>query len=180
MKGISEATEFLFEVLRHTPAFVWAILVALLTIGGLQLREQTLSRARVLVTTVSLAVLALAGLLAAFRFHWVAWLAWLAGGIAVFAFAAGVQWPRRVRHLVERDAFVVGGSAVPLLAMLSMFIVFYAANVALALHPDSKQDSRLALAAGIAYSILPGLLLARAHMIFASARTSAGRSVVAG
>jgi uncharacterized membrane protein len=173
MNNISAATAFFSEVLRHTPTFVWAILGALIAIGGLQLREQTLSRTRVLVMTIGLASLSLFGLLAAFRSHWLAWLAWLAGGIAVYFVAAGRQWPRRVRHLAERNAFLVSGSAIPLVTMLSMFVVFYALNVSLTLHPDWKLDRRLALAAGIAYSILPGLLLARARRILASAHASA-------
>jgi len=173
MNNISAATIFLSEAIRPTPSFVWAILASLLVIGGLQLREQMLSRTRVLVTTMSLASLSLAGLLAAFRFHWLAWLAWLAGALAVYFIAAGMQWPRRVRHLAERNAFLVGGSAIPLLAMLSMFVVFYALNVSLSLHPNWTLDSRLALAAGVAYSILPGLLLARACRILASARSAA-------
>jgi hypothetical protein len=178
MNTISAATVFLSEVLRHTPTFVWAILAALTVIGGLQLREQVLSRTRVLVTTLSLASLSLIGLMAAFRFHWLAWLAWITGGLSVYFVAAGRQWPSRVRHLAERNAFLVSGSAVPLLAILSMFVVFYALNVSLTLHPDWKLDSRLALAAGVAYSILPGLVLARARRILASARTSTGRNVV--
>ena len=173
MNTISAATSFLSEVLRHTPTFVWAIFAALIVIGGMQLREQMLSRTRVFVTTTALSGLSLVGLLSAFRFHWLAWLAWIAGGLAVYFAVAGTRWPRRVRHLAQRNAFLVSGSAVPLVAMLSMFVVFYTLNVALALHPEWKLDGRLAFIAGVAYSVLPGLLLARARGILASARTPA-------
>lgn len=173
MNNLPATMAFLSAVLGQTPTFVWGILAALLVIGSLQLREQMLSPARVLVTTTGLASLSLAGLLAAFRFHWLAWLAWFAGGLTVYFVAAGRKWPGGVRHLAGRNAVLVSGSAVPLLAMLCMFAVFYALNVALALHPELKQDGGVALAAGIAYSILPGLLSARARRILAVARTEA-------
>ena len=169
MNSIASSAAFLIEVIRRTPPMVWAILAALLVIGGLQLREQTLSRARVLASTLILSSLSVAGLLAAFRADWIAWLAWVIGAIAVYAMVALTMWPRRVRYLAERKAFVVGGSAVSLAAMLGMFVVFYVLNVALALHPEWKTDGRLALAGGVAYGVLPGLLIARARSVLASA-----------
>ncbi len=170
-EGASTAA-FLLEVIRRTPAGVWVILAALLVIGAVQLREQTLGRRRVLLSAALLASLSIAGLLAAFRLHGLAWLAWVAGGVAVYAIVARTPWPRRVRYVAGHDAFVVGGSVVPLAAMFGMFAVFYVLNVALALHPEWKLDGRLALAAGAAYGVLPGLLLARARRILASARAA--------
>jgi len=64
------------EVLKHTPAYVWAILAALIGFGTFQLRDQLIGRARVLLLPVALAGYSLWGAASAFGVQWHVFVAW--------------------------------------------------------------------------------------------------------
>ena len=42
------------EIVRHTPAYVWAILAALVTLGAIQLRDQRIPHIRLAITPIAL------------------------------------------------------------------------------------------------------------------------------
>ena len=104
------------EVLKHTPAYVWAILAALIIFGSLQMRDQMVGRARVLLLPVGLGAYSLWGAASAFGVQWDVFAAWAVGMGAMLWAARSVGWPRKVEFLPERNAFAVGGSFLPLAA----------------------------------------------------------------
>jgi hypothetical protein len=134
------------EVIKHTPAYVWVILAALVALGSLQLRDQVLPRARVLALPIGL-------------------------GAMLYA-ARWVQWPRKVEFLPERNAFAVGGSVVPLLAMLAVFAVRYVSTVVLILNPQWRNLASVAIVGGLGYGLLSGVFAMRARTILARGASS--------
>jgi len=157
------------EVLKHTPAYVWAILAALIAFGAFQMRDQLIGRARVLLLPVALGGYSLWGAASAFGAQWHVFVAWALGtGFMLWA-ARWVQWPRNVEFLPERNVFAVSGSVVPLVAMLGVFAVRYVATVTLILNPQWRGLAAVSIIGGLGYGLLSGIFAMRARTILASA-----------
>ncbi len=153
-------------ILSHTPAYVWAILAALVVAGSLQLRAQRMSRRRLLVAPVAMGALSLWSVAAAFGAQPSVVAAWLLGiGAAALANRA-LRWPRAVAG--DGDAFVVAGSPWPLALMLAIFALRYAVAVSLVFHPEWRADLAFAAPLALAYGALSGMFAARAVRILTS------------
>ena len=69
----------LVEVVKHTPAYVWMVLGALIGFGSLQMRDQMIGRARVLLLPVGLAAYSLWSAASTFGAHLEVLAAWTVG-----------------------------------------------------------------------------------------------------
>lgn len=156
------------EVLKHTPAYVWAILAALVVFGSLQMRDRVMGRMRVLLVPVALGGYSLWGAASTFGARWDVLAAWAIGIGAMVWAARWIPWPARVEFLPERNAFAVGGSVVPLLAMLAIFAVRYVVTVTLILHPQWRSLAAVGIVGGLGYGLLSGVFALRARNILAS------------
>ena len=165
------------EVVKHTPGYVWAILAALGVLGGLQMREQIVSRARVLLLPVALGIYSLWSALATFGAQVQVLVAWAVGMGVMLGLARWVAWPRKVDFLLERNAFAVGGSVLPLIAMLSVFAARYVTTVSLILNPQWRSLAAVAIVGGLGFGLLSGIFAMRARTILA--RGGAGLRLIA-
>lgn len=148
----------LIQILSHTPPYVWAILAFLVWRGVAELREREIAVARMFVLPLVMLVLSLHDIARKFgpdatalvawsgAFAAAAWLAWRFGRARVVPGAA----PGRVR---------VAGSALPLVLMLSIFVVKYVTSVLLAVRPELAGQ----LMAGVcaAFGVFNGYLMGR-------------------
>jgi hypothetical protein len=157
------------EVLRHTPAYVWGILATLVVFGSLQMRDRSMGRTRVLLLPIAFGAYSLWGATSTFGLRAEVIAAWAVGIGAMVWAAQWVKWPRRVEFQPERDAFAVGGSVVPLLAMLSVFAIRYVATVSLIMHPQWRSVAAVDIVGGLGYGLLSGVFAMRARTILASA-----------
>jgi hypothetical protein len=150
------------EILRHTPGWVWALLAALLALGLSQLRTRRVPRRRLFVLPAVLLTLGLSATATSFRPAAPALAAW------ALALAAGVVLGRRLpppagaRWDADGRALHLPGSAWPLVVILAVFVLRYAAGVALALQPAWRAAPAVALPLAAAYGAIAGLLLGRA------------------
>ena len=86
------------QVIRHTPPYVWAILLALVALGALQWRDHTVSRTRLALAPIGLGAFSLWGVTMAFGAHPTVLAAWLAGGmVALGAHPDRMGALRRIR-----------------------------------------------------------------------------------
>ena len=92
----------LIQIVLHTPAWVWALLTALVAIGLAQTRDREMSATRVTVLPLVLVALSLVGVLTAFRHFPIAIGGWAGGlGLALTSAAtwsppaARAGWPAR-------------------------------------------------------------------------------------
>jgi hypothetical protein len=157
------------EVLKHTPGYVWAILTALVIVGALQMKDQIVSRMRVLVLPVVLGIYSLWGALATFGMQLQVLVAWAVGVGAMLSLARFARWPAEAEFLPERNAFAIGGSVLPLVAMLGVFAARYVATVTLILHPQWRGLAAVAIVGGLGYGLLAGIFAMRARTILAHA-----------
>ncbi len=167
-------TAFILTIVSHTPAWVWAVFAALVLLGLRQTRTQDMPAARVLVVPAILVPLSLLGTVRGFAHvnELVCAADWAAGAALGFFSNRVLDLPRQVSANAD-GTFRVGGSIVPLLLFVGIFMIRYVVNVALAVQPSLSGDVGAACIAGAAYGLTSGMLAARARKIWSTRRTGA-------
>lgn len=151
----------IIDIVRHTPAWVWLLLAALLALGVWQMQTRQVKRARLWVLPLVLGGLGLSATAMSFRPATPALAAWalaLALGVTLgrrLPPPAGARWDTAGRTLL------LPGSIGPLLLIVTIFMLRYTSSVALALHPAWREAPGVALPLAAVYGAIGGLLLGR-------------------
>jgi hypothetical protein len=165
------------QVVRHTPEWVWGLLLLLIVLGASQLRDHRLTRLRVALLPIGLGAYSAWGTVSLFGLHAGVLLAWAAAvGLAAW-FSRTLAWAQGVRHDAASDRFDVPGSVWPLVLMLTVFGARYSVIVTLAFHRDWAAGAAFAAGVSAAYGVLTGLLAGRALYILGSAQRRPTRSI---
>lgn len=161
----------LLALFSHTPTWVWAVLATLVLFGLRQTRTQDLPAARVLIVPAVLGVASLVGALQGFAGagELLTGACWAVGAAIGFLSNRPLDLPRRVSANAD-GSFRIGGSIVPLLIFVGVFLVRYVVNVALAIQPSLGANPEAAAAAALAYGFTAGLLAARSRKIWSTRR----------
>jgi hypothetical protein len=161
--------EFISQVVKGTPVWVWAILVALVVLGVKQLRPRVVTRYSVLIAPV---VFLLVGLMAAGRGP-TGFSAWAATLLATAAFTFFVWQPTAgARYDASADRLHLPGSAIPMLLMLAIFVLNYVINVTLAINPALRSELPWQVGPAIILGALSGVFIGRAATLFRMNRLS--------
>jgi hypothetical protein len=159
--------QFLLEIIRHTPPWVFGILVVLIVLGVQQLRDRHVSRGRLLILPLAMAALSLTGLIQGFGWNPVAFVSWAAGiAVAVAINEFVLRAPGGVRTAATGGPYLVKGSWTPMILMLAIFITRYVFAVMLALHPERRADIAFIAASAGSLGVLSGIFTARAARIW--------------
>jgi hypothetical protein len=153
---------FFIAIVQHTPGWVWGLLAALVALGLLQTRAREMSLTRMTVLPLVLTALSLAGVLGAFRHMPIALVAWAIGGAAALGLARKAVSVRGASWSASRGLLHVPGSWLPLVLIVSLFLLKYGAGVSLSLAPALASDPTFASLCSLAYGTFSGLFLARA------------------
>jgi hypothetical protein len=148
-------------MLQHTPAWVWGLFVALAALGLAQARPREMSLPRVTILPLAMLALSLSGVFQSFGHFPVALGGWAAGVGAALAFARGRIDARGAEWRAARGTLFVPGSWLPLVLIVGLFALKYAAGVTLALEPARAADPLFAGVCSLAYGSFSGLFLAR-------------------
>lgn len=163
------------EILRHTPVWAWGILAGLVGLGLMQMRDQAVSRTRLLITPLSLGLYSLYSTAHSFGTRPEVLVAWLAGLGLVVAAQAMARRPGEM-HLDGQGNIVVHGSVRPLLGMVSVFGLRYVTAIIAAVSPAVATGEGFVVLMALAYGALSGLFAGRALRMLrkAGAPTAAG------
>lgn len=152
----------LFNILRHTPSWVWLVLALLLWRGFALTRPQRISSTRTALLPALFAALSLGGVVSAFGLQAGALLCWL-GGLTLSAYETQRHGPPPgAEYRPEEQGYHLPGSWAPLLLIVLIFAVKYGVAVALALHPQLHAIRLFALLVGAALGALSGVFIGRA------------------
>ena len=161
--------EFISQVLKGTPAWVWAIFVALVVLGVNQLRARVVARYTVLIAPV---VFLLVGLMASGRGP-IGFSAWALTLLASAAFTYFVWQPTAgARYDASTDRLNLPGSLIPMLLMLAIFLLNYVINVALAINPALRSELSWQVGPAVMFGALSGVYIGRALTLFCMNRRS--------
>lgn len=165
----------LLTILQHTPAWVWALLAALVALGLSQLRQRRVAPLRLLILPAVLLGLGLWSMAGVFLHLPLVALAWLMALAAGATLGWKLPRPAAARWLAEEQRLLLPGSVLPLLVILAIFSLRYASGVAMALHPEWRSAADVQLPLALAFGAISGLLLGRSLQLHALARRADNR-----
>jgi hypothetical protein len=152
----------LLQIILHTPKWVFAAFVLLLWLGCKQLMSGSVSLAKVTVMPIAMTGLSLAGVISAFGDSPGALLGWAVAAAALILVVLQQALPASTCYDRSAREFQVAGSAVPLVLMMGIFFTKYVVGVALAMHPELRQQASFAVAIPMLYGAFSGIFAARA------------------
>lgn len=151
----------LFEIVRHTPLWVWLLLAALLALGLSQRRGRFVQPARLLILPLVLLGLGLSSMAAAFSALPLVGVAWVAALLMSLTLALRLKPPAGTHWDAAAGRLFLAGSWMPLFIILVIFTLRYTTAVSLALHPAWRTDLAVQLPLALAFGSLSGLFLGR-------------------
>ena len=173
----TQQPQMLLPILQATPAWVWALLAALLWLGLQQMLPRQVSLRRSLLAPLALTLFSAWGLASAFAASAAAPAlgVWLLAMLLATALLLALrrQPPAGAQYDAQQLRFRLPGSPVPLLLILGIFLTKYLVGVELALQPALAQDGSLALQIAALYGLFNAALLARAARLWRLAQTTA-------
>ena len=162
-------SEFAIQILKGTPIWVWAILAALIYLGGRQLKPRVVKRFSVLIAPVAFLFV---GLMAAGRGP-VGFATWALSLLTLAAVTFFIWRPTAgARYEANGDRLHMRGSAVPMMIMLAIFLLNYVINVVLAINPALRAELAWQVVPALILGALSGLFIGRAASLFHMNRVS--------
>lgn len=152
----------LTQILLRTPAWVYVLFVALVSLGFLQTRTRTVGGARLAVLPVALGAFSVYGVYATFGPQPAGLAGWGTGMVLAFMLNGVLKQPRGVRYDPADRVFLMPGSWMPLALMMTMFFTRYAVTVAIATDPALAAAPAFVATACLFYGLLSGTFFARA------------------
>ena len=165
---MTSSTPFV-TVLVHTPAWVWALLAALLVLGLAQTRPRRVSALRATLLPAAMLAWSLWGTLSSFGAG-LALLAWMTAMLGAALASASLGAPAGVRWRAAEHGFDLPGSWVPMGLILAIFCIRFAVGANLAQHPGLRNEGSFAIGAGLALGALSGIFTGRALALLRVAR----------
>jgi hypothetical protein len=152
----------IIEILRHTPAWVWLLLAALLALGASQTRTREVTRGRLLALPLTMLALGIWSLSTLATGQPLALGAWAAAFVAALAAARQLRQPAGAHWSAATARLRLPGSWVPMGIIVAIFALKYGVGVAMGMAPELRLNTPLAMSVAGAYGALSGLLLGRA------------------
>jgi len=165
---------FVYEVLIHTPIWVWVLLAFIVSRGVASLRPRIVAPSRALIVPAVFLLWGLSGLIGSRGLGLD--LALFAGAFVLGFFFGGALslLTPTPRYLPETGAMAMPGSPVPLAMILVAFFAKYAGNVALAVGTDAAAHAGIATVMTLVGGGFAGLFWGRTLTLFRRALGLAG------
>lgn len=152
----------LMQIILHTPKWVFAVFALLIWLGAKQMLTNSVGLNRVTLMPVVMGALSLYGVISAFGDSVGALLGWAVAVAAMLALLLQRPLPATTRYDAAARRFHLAGSPVPLMLMMGIFLTKYVVAVALAMHPELKQQAAFSVLLPMLYGGFTGVFAARA------------------
>lgn len=159
----------LSHIVTHTPVYVWAILAFLVARGMIASRDRHVAVRKMWIIPLAMLALSLQDIAAKFGTSALPLAAWAAGAAATTLLVLRFG-PVRVAPATRPGTVRVAGSWAPLALMMAVFLTKYAASVAVAILPHTRQDAAFIAAVCLLFGIVNGCFLGRLLADLAAAR----------
>jgi hypothetical protein len=163
----------LYQILMHTPLWVWALLAALLALGVKQSRPGRIRLARTVVLPLAMAALSLSGTVSAFGATPLVLTAWLLAALPLGWGMSRTAPPAGTRYDADERVFRVTGSWWPLALMMGIFLLKYAVAVTLVQAPGLAHAPAFAVPAALLYGAFSGCFFGRSARLWRLVRRDA-------
>lgn len=167
------------QIVLATPFYVWGILVALFAVGLMQARDRTAPRAAIVLPGLIAAACSIYAVRANFPDPAAATGAWFVGfGVAVLVQRLAFDPPAGVTFDPAARRYRLPGSPVPMMLLMALFAINYAAGVERILDPSLAARPEFVQGIPALLGAVSGLLFGRVVRLLKAAR-SVGASVPA-
>ena len=156
----------IYQIIIHTPVWVWALLALLLWLGIKQSLPGQPSLLRITVVPLVLTSLSLFGTVSAFGSAPAVMLTWLAAAAVLATGVLQRPLPDATRFDARTRTFQVPGSWVPLALMMGIFANKYVVGVTLNMHPEVAHEAIFTLGFSALYGAFSGVFAARAARLW--------------
>lgn len=161
-----------YQILIHTPTWVWAVLLALILLGLTQSVGRSVRLRRVIVLPLVVTGVSAFGTFSTFGAVPASWVMWLGTALATSIWIVTADPPAGIRYEPATQRFHLPGSWVPLAAMMAIFVLRYGVSVKIAIAPALTHDAAFAAIVASLYGAISGLFLGRALRLLRLARAS--------
>jgi hypothetical protein len=160
------------QVITHTPPWVWGLLCALLGLGWMQSRPRRVDRWQLLVLPLTLLLVGMWSMAPGLVAQPLAAAVWVAS--LVLGLRLGLKLPRAsaTRWLPDQQRLQMPGSWLPMLIIVTIFVLRYVTGVAQALHPEWRHQFGVQATLAVAFGVLSGLFLGRAAGLWVLTRSA--------
>jgi len=156
----------IIEIIKHTPLWVFALLVLLLVLGLQQSKDRVVKKLLILPLPIGMALLSYFGVFSSFGLSPVSIGLWLAALLSIACIFAKYLPPQGVEFNAETESFSIRGSWVPLLLMMAIFFSKYFVAVVSALQPAMVLNLGFMIICTLLYGAFSGVFVARAISIW--------------
>ena len=150
-----------FMIMSNVPVWVWVLFVALVGLGLIQIRARQMTSARAFLLPLGLTVLSLSGVVSNFGAKLPPVSAWLVALVASALAAKALGVWRGASWSAASSRFQVPGSWLPLVLIVSIFVVKFYVGVNVAMHPELKTNTQFSLIVCLIYGVFSGVFFAR-------------------
>jgi len=154
-----------FEILKHTPSWVFVLFFVLIVLGYFQSRPRTVDKWRVFILPFAMIVLSFYGVIDVFGLELAGLLAWLTGVVTASWLGYWLALPKGVIYFDEARTFFIPGSWIPLILMMAIFFTKYAVGVMTARQPGIAGEVEFITAISLFYGLFSGLFFSRLLVI---------------
>jgi len=168
-----------FQILAHTPVWVFPLLAGLIFIGYTQSKERTVSMTRVAIVPAAMLILSLSAIWSTFGFGALATTSWLIA-VAFAVFLSKLMGPIRGVSVVPGTRhFHLPGSWIPMCLILAIFTTRFVVGASLSMHAGLRVEPVFIAASALSYGLLSGVFLGRMMRIFRAGQSPNGSAVPA-
>lgn len=168
------------QIFSHTPLWVWAILVFLISRGVQASRDRELPLRSAFILPLVMLALALQGIANAFGIAAATLLPWAIGALIGAAFAWSRGKGASLRVAPDRSSVFMRGSWAPLALMMAIFLTKYAVAVTLAIQPALHGSTVFVAMVCAVYGVFSGLFQGRVLRVLQLCRQVQQAATVAG
>ena len=152
----------IFEILAHTPKWVFGLLIFLVILGLQQAKDRTVRKYLILPLPIGMIFLSYFGVSSSFGLSLTPIGLWFLSLVGV-AFLVTKYFPAKgVEFNSETDKFNITGSWIPFLLMMAIFFIKYLVGVLDALQPTIVSNPVFVIACSLIYGAFSGIFVARA------------------
>ncbi len=155
----------IYQIITHTPVWVWGLLAALLVLGYLQTKPRTISLARSAILPTVMMLLSILGTVTTFAFQSNIAVAWMISALVGLVLVLKVFSVTADQFDKTKEVFHVVGSWVPMALIMGIFITKYGVGVAIGMHQDLVQNTMFATLVSAMYGFFSGVFVGRAFRL---------------
>ena len=152
----------IYQIITHTPVWVWGLLAALLVLGFIQTKPRTISLTRSAILPIVMTALSILGTVSTSALQPSITAAWLISAIVGVVLLLKIFSQSADRFDAAHQVFHVTGSWVPMVLILGIFITKYGVGVATGMHPELAQNTTFAMQISALYGLFSGVFIGRA------------------